>query len=105
MLLSIDIAEPLLPVEKDAGVPWMHPVDVAKIGTPSLWGPLKDLHGMGQASVALSRIRGKIHPDMSPEDRVQREAILSVAIKIIDAERELMLRDFAKLLGHALAPK
>ena len=99
MLLSIDVDETKLPV----GEPY--PADWSKQphGSFDLWLPIRDINGLSEASTALFRCRNRDFKHVLPPDALaQRIAMIDIAKRIIDAERELQLKEFRKLLEKAL---
>lgn len=71
-------------------------------GTFDVWLPISDLHGLAEASIAIARARGRKYESLSDAENNQRIAMLDMLDKILYAERQLLLRSFAKYLGTAL---
>jgi hypothetical protein len=72
-------------------------------GTFDVWTPVEDLHGLAEASIAVARARGRSYESLSPAQTSQRVQLLDMLGALLAAERKLLLRDFAKYLGRAIA--
>ena len=72
-------------------------------GTFDIWIPIEDLNGLKEATIAVARARGRSYDSLSPEQSSQRVAMLDMLGTLLAAERKLLLRDFAKYLGRAIA--
>lgn len=102
-LLSIDIAEPTLALEHPYEGHWAGSAQVAQTGIPNLWLPIRDINGLSEAVTALFRAeRRDFSGQLDTSQQQQRIAMLQIARKIVTAERELQVKEFAKLLGDAL---
>jgi len=103
MLLSIDIQDPVLLTEQHYHGSWAGEAQTKQSGTANVWLPMRDINGISEAITALHRLSGRHHAEsLSPAQRAERTQLLTICIKLLTAERELLLRDFAKLLANAL---
>lgn len=103
-ILSIEVSDPQIPSEPVYSGQWASEATVRQSGEPHIWLPLRDINGLSEAITALHRLHTRSHAEaLSPAQRSERLQLLTLCIKLLTAERELLLREFAKLLGHALA--
>lgn len=104
MLISVDIPESSLPLERPYEGQWAGSGQAVQSGLPNVWLPIRDINGLSEAITALFRAERRDYSAvLSVDEQQQRLAMLQIARKIITAERELTLKEFAKLLGDALS--
>lgn len=102
-LLSISIDETKIPLERPYEGQWASDATLKQSGVLNIWQPLRDINGLSEAITALHRARNRdFTGKLSPDEQAQRITMIDIARRIIEAERELQLREFARILGLAL---
>lgn len=103
-LLSVQVDEPKLPLEHPYEGQWAGSGQAVQSGIANVWLPIRDINGLSEAITALFRAERRDYSTvLSHDEQQQRLALLQIARKIITAERELSLKEFAKILGDALS--